>query len=80
MAEADHFQCHRAVETFLPCPIDYALTAATDFFLDFVIAKVSKHSCRSRAFLSIRRSHAIIKTGVTDPGCRFVYEKTKTCL
>ena len=59
-----------------------ALPAATDFFLDFVIAKVSKHSCRSRAFLSIRLSHAIIKTGVIPllRDYRFVYKKTKTCL
>ena len=81
MAQADHFQCHGAVQTFLPRAINHALTAATDFFLDFVITKVSEAflGCRVAFFLSVR-SRAIITTGVTDPGYRFVGEKTKTCL
>ncbi len=42
ISQTDHFERHSAIETFLTRAIDYALTAATDFFLDFVIAKVSK--------------------------------------
>src|ERR1041385_953608 len=40
LTEANHLQCHGAVQTFLPCPIDYALSAAPDLLEQFVIAKL----------------------------------------
>ena len=43
--KADDFECDGAIETFLSRAINYALTAATDFLQQFVVAKVSKHSC-----------------------------------
>jgi hypothetical protein len=42
MAQAYDFERDGTIETLLPGTINHALTTAADFFLDFVIAKVSK--------------------------------------
>ena len=60
MAEADHFECDGAVQTFLPRAINYALAAAADFLQEFVIAKVSKHSWLLRGAFFI----ALLASGV----------------
>jgi hypothetical protein len=73
MAQPDHFERHGAVETFLSRAIDHALTTATDFFLDFVITKVSKHSSLSRPFLSIPRLCSTVAAG-NDRGYRVAYD------
>jgi hypothetical protein len=64
MAKTDDFERHRAVQAFLAGSINHTLTTASDFFLDFVIAKVSKNSWLSRGFLPVRCPHAIVATGV----------------
>ena len=43
LAEANHFKRDGAIETFLPGAINHALTAATDFLQQFVIAELSQH-------------------------------------
>ena len=48
MAQADHLESNSAVETFLPRAIDYALAATTDFFQQFVIAKIAERLCLIR--------------------------------
>ena len=40
MAERDHFERNDSIETFLPRAINHALPAASDFFQQFVIAKI----------------------------------------
>ena len=45
MAEANHFECNRAIQTFLPGAIDDTLTATADLLQQFVVAKVSQHFC-----------------------------------
>src|SRR5437660_11626984 len=58
MTEADNLERDCAIQTFLPGAIDYALTAASDFFQQFVIAKITKHfsQARSTALVGQRRS------------------------
>jgi hypothetical protein len=41
IAQADHFERHRAMETFLVGAIDYTLTASANFLQQFVVAEVS---------------------------------------
>src|SRR4029077_19300772 len=65
------------IEAFLVGSINYALTASTDFLQQLVVAKVCKHSCWCSGFLPIRCLHAVIATGVNDPGHRFVRERSK---
>src|SRR5437870_6618686 len=57
MTEADDLERDCAIQTFLPGAIDYALTAASDFFQQFVIAKISQHfsQARSTALVGQRR-------------------------
>ena len=74
MTQTDHFEGNRAIETFLPRPVHDALTTTTDFFLEFVIAKVCKHSWLSRGAFYARPGRWISCLGA------LVYEKTKTCL
>ena len=76
--KANDFQSHYAVETFLPGAKDHALTTATNFFLQFVITKVSKHSL-AVAWLSSIALGTLVAAGVNDPGYAR-HEKTKTCL
>ncbi len=58
MTEADNLERDCAIQTFLPGAIDYALTAASDFFQQFVIAKITQHfsQARSTALVGQRRS------------------------
>src|SRR5205807_7725500 len=77
MAKADHFQCDRAVQTFLPGAINYALSTTTDLLEQFVVTKVGKRLCRTWCFLFIWCSLAILAAGVDDPGYRFVREQIK---
>jgi hypothetical protein len=42
-AQADYFKRNGAIETFLMRPINYALTAPTDFLQQFVVAELSQH-------------------------------------
>src|SRR5439155_8334635 len=57
MTEADNLERDCAIQTFLPGAIDYALTAASDFFQQFVIAKITQHfsQARSTAIVGQRR-------------------------
>src|SRR5207249_9962309 len=57
MTEADNLERDCAIQTFLPGAIDYALTAASDFFQQFVIAKITQHfsQARSTALVGQRR-------------------------
>src|ERR1700758_3114405 len=41
LAKADDFQCDCAVETFLSCPEHHALTAASNFLQQVVVAELS---------------------------------------
>src|SRR5262249_14927263 len=77
ISQADHFQCYRAVETFLPGSVNHTLTAASDFLQQLIIAKIAEPACGSCRFLCIRRLWAITNAGVTDPGYRFFGEQTK---
>src|SRR5205807_9474442 len=58
MTEADNLERDCAIQTFLPGAIDDALTAASDFFQQFVIAKITQHfsQARSTALVGQRRS------------------------
>ena len=76
-AQANYFKRDGAIETLLMGAVNYTLTATTDFLQQFVIAKFSQHSCRSRDFPSIGCLHAIIAAEVLDPGYRFVCEQSK---
>jgi hypothetical protein len=49
VSETNHFERHRAVKTFLVGTINYALATASDFFQQFVIAEIFRHS-RTRWF------------------------------
>ncbi|HEY2914453.1 MAG TPA: hypothetical protein VGK21_13910 [Candidatus Angelobacter sp.] len=40
MAEANHFESNRAIETFLPRAIDHTLAATTDYLDQFIVAKI----------------------------------------
>src|SRR6266550_4311823 len=77
LAEADHFECDSAVEAFLSRALDYALAAPADFFQQFIIAKVTEHSCWPRGLVRRCRRKAIVGT-VNDVGSRFVIEQSKT--
>jgi hypothetical protein len=80
--KTNHFERYSTVETFLMRAINYALTTAPNFLEQFVIAKVSQHSCPpqdglavasvSRTFLSICYEDALIAAGIDDPGYSFV--------
>src|SRR5438552_7581466 len=78
--QADDFERHCAIQTFLSRAIDDALTAAPDFLQQFVIAKISEHFWRTRSLLSIQCWHAIVAAGVADPGYRFTGEQTEARL
>src|SRR6266513_3073138 len=80
MSQTDYFESYCAVETFLPGAIHDTLTAATDLFQQFIVAKVGQRLRGVRGFLSIYRPHAIIAAGVTAPGYRWVREEIKACL
>src|SRR5206468_11404662 len=82
LAETDDFQRHCAVKTFLPRTKHHALTAATDFFQQFVIAQLSQHLGGARCFFTMGSSRSIrfnIFSGaaVTAAGYRCVREQTK---
>src|SRR5205085_6386926 len=64
MAKADHFQRDRAVQTFLPGAINYALSTATDLLEQFVVPKVGKGLCSIRFLLITRQWHAFTRAGV----------------
>ena len=76
-AQANYFERDGAIETLLMSAINNTLTAPADFLQQLVVAKVAEHSCRSRGFLSIRCSRAIVAAGATDSGHNFVVEQTK---
>ena len=78
--EPNYFQCHGPVQTFLACAINHTLTATADFFLDFVIAKVSEILDPAGDFAPVTASNVIIPAGVGASGYRFVDEKAKTGL
>src|SRR4029077_8877463 len=59
MAKGDHFQCDRAIKTFLPGTIDDTLTTAADLVEQFVIAEVGQRLCRTRSLLNLGRSSGI---------------------
>src|SRR5439155_11606928 len=80
MTEADNLERDCAIQTFLPGAIDNALTAAPDFFKQFVIAEIAQHFSRTHSLLSIQCWHAIAAAGVADPGYRFTGEHTETGL
>src|SRR5262245_2405820 len=44
MAQADHFECDKAVEAFLSRTVNYSLAAPPDLLRQFIITKVSQHS------------------------------------
>jgi hypothetical protein len=44
VSETNHFERHYAVKAFLVGAINYALAAASDFFQQFVIAEILRHS------------------------------------
>jgi hypothetical protein len=77
MAQADHFDGNGTVETFLPRPVHYALTASTDHLQQFIVAKIGKRRWSSRASLAIRRSLIIMAAGIDDAGCRFAHKQIK---
>src|SRR5262249_2912246 len=80
MAEADDFQRDGAIKTFLPRAINHTLATTTDYLHQFIIAKVRERFCRSRRFLFMWRSFAIVHAGVTGPGYRFVREQIEAGL
>src|SRR5437762_271039 len=63
-AQADHFERDGAIETFLMGAINHALTAASDFLQQLVIAKVCEHSNRRRGFILVRCSNIVTATEV----------------
>jgi hypothetical protein len=73
------FKRDRSIETFLVGAINHALPAPANFFQQFVIAKISKHFCWSRGFLSIQNRHAAIAVGVSD-GYSFILGQIKAGL
>jgi len=60
LAETDNFERNTAVETFLPRPEHYSLTASANFFQQLVIAKVRQRLCRMWSPLSMRRGIRVI--------------------
>src|SRR5690349_8935814 len=46
LAEANHFQCNCAVETFLAGAINHALSTATNLLEKFIIAELHVQACR----------------------------------
>src|SRR5438034_10083668 len=59
LTKANDFQRNRAIETLLPGAKYHALTAATDFFQQFVIAQFSEKLGGASCFLVMRRRHGI---------------------
>src|SRR5215471_2134428 len=43
LAQSNDFERDSALETFLPCAIHCALTAATDFFQQFIVTEIRCH-------------------------------------
>src|SRR5207253_7423873 len=77
VTKAYDFERHCAVETFLPRAINHALTAATDFFEQFVIAECCLHPYGARShFPRARRSRPTCIRRLVD----FIYEQAKTRL
>jgi hypothetical protein len=57
--------------------INHPLTAAANFFQQFIIPKVAKYFCRPRSFFSIRDGQAIIAVGITELGYKIVIDQPK---
>jgi hypothetical protein len=53
-SQANYFERDGAIETLLVGAVNYTLTTPADFLQQFVVTKVSQHSCRYRGFLPIR--------------------------
>ena len=70
-AQAYDFERYGAIETFLMGAVNYTLTTSADFLQQFVIAKVSQHSWRSRGATDARRPRMITYVFI------FVAEQTK---
>src|SRR5947208_4400400 len=64
VSETNHFERHNPVQTFLSCPINDALAAASDFFEQFVIAEIFQHP-RNRWFK--RLVIFVVACGKTSP-------------
>src|SRR5437762_6552207 len=64
LAESNDFQRNRPVETFLPRTEHHALTAASDFFQQFVIAKVGQRLCRTLSLFSRGRSIRVTRFNI----------------
>jgi len=56
LTKTDHFQRHCAVKTFLPRAKYHALSAASDFLQQFVVAQFSQHLGDTRGFFTIGSS------------------------
>src|SRR5262249_2471730 len=54
-SQANYFERDNAIEAFLPRSINYALTTTTDFFQQFVVAKVCQHFNRTRIMALVRQ-------------------------
>ena len=85
LTESNDFQCNRAVETFLPRTEHHALAAASDFFQQFVVAKVGQRLRGARCFLILASSSSICfnifnRAAVTASGYRGGREQTKAGL
>jgi hypothetical protein len=68
LTEANDFQRDDAIETFLPGAKYHALTTATDFFQQFVIAQFSEKLGGSSLFFIMASSGSIrfIACGIVD--------------
>ena len=82
LAQADHFECDGAVETFLSRAVNYALTSPADFLQQFVITKVSKHlRVIAARVLSAGLGYRPLGRRAVDARLQhFVREQTKTGL
>src|SRR4030095_7353893 len=63
MAQADHFECDGAVETLLSRSKHHALTTATDFLQQFVVADLSGQLCNTlapRGMLAFRYNERLL--------------------
>ena len=64
LAETDNFERNTTVETFLPRPKHYSLTASANFFQQLIVAQLSEHLHRALASRGVLHSYYIGRVSI----------------
>src|SRR5438132_7988622 len=68
VSQTDYFESYCAVETFLPGAIHDTLTAATDLFQQFIVAKVGQRLRGTWSLPNMKRSIRITRFNIFNRG------------